>query len=99
MGRRSEIGWTTLLEDGSKRHVYAERHGKAWRFFERIRRKGKEVEWQPVDNPGLGDWQELLDAMERRVARDLHSPDELDRIKNQIRDYFPAAQPGFRKPE
>src|SRR5262245_55685800 len=66
MGTKTEIGWTRSLEDGTRRHVFAERHGRQWRFFERPKRKGREITWQLINEPPLDDWLELLEAMERR---------------------------------
>jgi hypothetical protein len=89
MGARTEIGWTTPGEDGLKRHVCAQRFGAVWQFFERPRRRGREIEWEPMPNPPLSDWLELLDAVTRRATRRLHPPSEIERIKQTIRERFP----------
>lgn len=92
MGAKAEIGWTTPGEDGLKRHVFAQRVGGKWMFFERPRRKGKEVQWEPLTEPPLSDWLELLDSVTRRADRGLHPPDELQRIRSTILERFPGHQ-------
>jgi hypothetical protein len=89
MGVKSEIGWTTLREDGGKRHVTAEKHGKHWKFFERPKRKGADVQWIEMKNPPLSDWLELLEAILRRYQRDLAPPDQVEHVKRLIREKFP----------
>ena len=89
MSSRTEIGWNAIAEDGVKRVVFASMHGKVWSFFERPKRKGKEVKWIAVPYPPLSDWLELLDALERRATRDMSSPDEVERVRRQIREQFP----------
>jgi hypothetical protein len=37
-----------------------------------------------VENPPLEDWQELLDAVERRIGRQLMKPEEAERIRKTI---------------
>lgn len=89
VGAKSEIGWNTPGEDGVKRHVYAQKHGRDWLFFERPRRKGRTIQWIPMEKPPLSDWLELLDCVERRAARDLHPPETAEYVKKLIRDRFP----------
>jgi len=89
MGAKAEIGWTSPGEDGLKRHVYAQRIGAVWQFYERPRRRGRDVEWELIPSPPLDDWLELLDAVTRRAARRLHPPEEIERIKRTIRERFP----------
>jgi hypothetical protein len=89
MGAKAEVGWTTPGEDGLKRHVFAQRVGGEWHFFERPRRKGKEVQWEPLAEPPLEDWLELLDCVERRSGRGLHPPREAQRIRSTILERFP----------
>ena len=66
MGAKADIGWTTLGPDGIKRHVYAQHVGDQWKFFERPKRRGSDIEWVPMPEPPLEDWLELLDALETR---------------------------------
>lgn len=89
MGAKAEIGWTTEGEDGVKRHVFAQRVGGEWRFFERPKRKGKDVEWAAIEAPTLGDWLELLDSVTRRSGRGLHPPQEIQRIRSTIIERYP----------
>ena len=89
MGLKAEIGWTTIGEDGVKRHVYAQRVGKDWRFFQRPKRRGKDIEWESLPHPPLQDWLELLESMQRRGGRDLNPPDHIENVKRLIRDRFP----------
>jgi hypothetical protein len=42
-----------------------------------------------VENPPLEDWQELLDAVERRIGRQLLKPIEAERLKKIIALRFP----------
>ncbi len=89
MGAKADIGWTTEGEDGIKRHVYAQHVGDQWRFFERPKRRGSEIEWIPMEEPPLLDWLELLDALERGMVRRRYKPVEIDRVRKRIRELFP----------
>ena len=89
MGVKADIGWTTHTEDGGKRHVYAQHIGDQWKFFERPKRRGSEIQWVELENPPLPDWLELLDALERGMVRRRYKPDEIDRIRKRIRELFP----------
>ena len=68
--------------------VYAQHVGKDWRFFQREKRYDQ---WQAVPEPPLEDWLELLDAIERRIARRLLRPEEAIRVKKHIQENFPDA--------
>lgn len=89
MGAKAEIGWTTPGEDGVKRHVYAHKFGGEWRFFERPKRRGQGIEWERLPEPPLSDWLELLKALQRRADRDLVPPDQVDQVRQMIRNRFP----------
>ena len=89
MGLKAEVGWTTIGEDGVKRHVYALRVAKDWRFFERPKRRGRDIEWIPLPHPPLADWLHLLETIERRAGRDLNPPEHVENVKRHIRDNFP----------
>lgn len=88
MAIKSEISWTRRNEEGEKIEIYARRFGGVWQFHSRQRRH--EV-WQAVDQPPLEDWLELADAIRRRIPRRLYPPDELNRIRQEIRIRFPEA--------
>ena len=85
---KAEISWRRITEDGVKLQVYTQRVGREWRFFARERRFDQ---WQPVPEPPLEDWLELLDAVQRRVARRLLQPDDEARVRRRIRERFPEA--------
>ena len=89
MGVKADIGWTTTGEDGLKRHVYAQHIGDQWKFFERPKRRGADVQWIEMDAPPLADWLELLDALERGMVRRRYKPDEIQRVHKRIRELFP----------
>ena len=88
MANKAQIGWERRLEDGSKLEVYALHTGGQYRFFARERRFD---EWQPVPEPPLEDWLELLDAVRRRVQRRRLMPDDEARLVRAIRGRFPEA--------
>ena len=88
MSAKAEIAWKGRTPDGERREVYARHFGNEWRFFERLRRFDN---WQALPEPPLEDWLELLDAVERRVQRRLHRPEEPERIRQAIRTRFPDA--------
>lgn len=88
MGAKVEIGWVCKGDDGDRRHVCARHFGGEWTFYQRPKRKGKDVRWEPVLDPALSDWLELHEAMERRVARSAALPHDLDRIRQRIRERF-----------
>jgi hypothetical protein len=67
---------------------YAHHVGDRWIFYSRERRVGQ---WKELENPPLEDWLELLDSVERRVARRLLKPEEVGRVIKRIRELFPEA--------
>ncbi len=83
---KAEIGWTRRDDAGQKFDVYAQRIGGDWRFFTRQERYES---WQPVTKPPLEDWLKLLDAVRRRVNRRRSRPEEIDRVRQMIRERFP----------
>jgi hypothetical protein len=89
MSGKVEIGWTTLGEDGVKRHVFATKFGGEWRFYERPKRKGRDIEWTEIDPVPLPEWLELLEALERRAPRDLTPPDQIEKVRRKIRELYP----------
>ena len=88
MGLKTEISWKRRLPDGERREVYVRHVGDQWRFFYRGRRF---EQWQPLENPPLEDWLELLDAVERRIHRRLLRPEEAGRIRHIVATMFPDA--------
>jgi hypothetical protein len=85
---RGEISWKGRTEDGLKREVYAHRNGAHWEFYVREKRYDR---WEPLTDPLLEDWLELLDGVRRRVARRLLRPEEEPRVKQAIAERFPDA--------
>lgn len=88
---KAEISWRRTTEEGEKLQVYARHVGDEWRFFQRTRRY--EV-WQPVAQPPLDDWLELLDAVRRMIPRRRLMPRDEDKLLRRIREKFPEADPG-----
>lgn len=85
---KAEISWKRVTEDGTKLQVYAQHVGRDWKFFQR----GKRFEvWQPVENPPLEDWLELLDAIQRLITRRRYQPDDEARLRKQIRERYPES--------
>jgi hypothetical protein len=89
MGAKSEISWKSRSADGERREVYVRHAGDRWFFFHRSRRFDN---WQPLAQPPLDDWLELLDAVQRRVTRRLVRPEEFDRVRRSILERFPDAK-------
>ena len=89
MGRGADITWKSLDEHGEKREVYAERVNQEWRFFAR---PGRYDNWEPLADPSLDDWLELLDGVRRRVQRRWFPPEVESRLEVTIREKFPDAE-------
>jgi hypothetical protein len=89
MGAKAELGWTRRLEDGAKLHVSVQLVGNQWRFFHQAKRFER---WEPVAEPPLDDWLELLDAVERLVPRRRYTPDDAQRLRQTIREKFPEQE-------
>jgi len=85
---KAEISWKRVTEDGEKLQVYVQRVKREWKFFHRAKRFEN---WQPVSEPPLEDWLELLDAVQRLVNRRRYQPDDEERVRSQIRERFPEA--------
>ena len=85
---KAEISWKRVTEDGLKLQVNAQHVGREWKFFHREKRFDQ---WQPVAEPPLEDWLELLDAIQRLVVRRRYQPDDEEDVRKKIRDRFPEA--------
>jgi len=83
---KAEISWKRTTEEGEKLQVYAQHIGREWKFFHRQKRFDV---WQPVKNPPLEDWMELLDSVQRLVTRRRYQPDDEDLLRRMIRERFP----------
>jgi hypothetical protein len=86
---KSEISWKSKNEEGVKREVYVRCIGADWKFFVREKRYDN---WELLESPSLDDYLELLDGVQRRIARRLVRPEEEDRVKRMIRSAFPEAK-------
>ncbi len=63
----AEAQWTTDDPDtGARRYVRAARFAGAWTFQQRLHRRD---DWADLPAPARADWEELLDALERRLPR------------------------------
>jgi hypothetical protein len=89
MAAKAEISWKRRTAEGERLEVYAHHVGNRWNFYVRSRRY---EQWQPLAQPPLEDWLQLLDSIRRRVARRLLRPEEVDRVEKTIRESFPEAQ-------
>ena len=85
---KAEISWKRRTDDGEKLQVYAQHIGRDWKFFQREKRFDV---WQPVKEPPLEDWLELLDALQRLVTRRRYQPADEERLRGMIRERFPEA--------
>jgi hypothetical protein len=84
---KAEISWKRTTEDGDKLQVYVQHVSREWRFFHR----GKRFDtWQPVPEPPLEDWLELLDAVQRLISRRRYTPADEEHLRRRIREKFPA---------
>ena len=86
---RAEISWKKRTDEGQKREVYAKHVGNQWMFYAREQRFD---DWEPLPQPPLDDWLELLDGVRRRVGRRLLRPEEEERVIQAIRLRYPEAE-------
>ena len=86
---KAEISWKSKDAEGVKREVYVHCVGNEWKFF--VREKRYDL-WEPLEKPLLDDYMELLDGVQRRVARRLMRPEEEHRVKRMIRASYPEAE-------
>jgi hypothetical protein len=84
---KAEISWKRTGPEGQKLQVYAQHVGSRWIFYQREKRYDC---WERVENPPVEDWLELLDSVERRVARLLLRPEEVVRLRKTINELFPG---------
>jgi hypothetical protein len=89
MATKAEISWKRVDEDGVKLQVNAQRVSREWKFSQRAKRYDQ---WQPVPEPPLEDWLELLDAVQRLITRRRLQPEHEERIRQRIRERFPEAE-------
>jgi len=85
---KAQISWKRTTAAGERLQVYAHHVGNRWLFYVRERRFDP---WQLNPDPPLEDWLELLDGIQRRIARRLLRPEEAHRVRQAIRERFPEA--------
>jgi hypothetical protein len=88
---KAEISWRRTTDEGETLQCYAQHVGNRWIFYSRPKRFEK---WEEVEKPPLEDWLELLDSVQRRIARMLQRPEEEGRIKQEILERFPGTKFG-----
>jgi hypothetical protein len=86
---KAEISWKRETDAGGKLQVNARRVSREWRFFQREKRFDQ---WQPVPEPPLEDWLELLDAVQRLITRRRLQPEHEKHLRRRIRERFPEAK-------
>ena len=62
---RQVIGWTEKDPSGDTYDVEAARNRNQWTFRKRLNRR---CDWETFA-PGVGDWERLLDTLERKYQR------------------------------
>jgi len=88
MSAKGEIGWKRRDEEGNRVKICAEPAGDRWRFYRQYRRF---EQWEEIPEPPLEDWLNLLDAIQRRIARK-KIPEGTDRkLARLIKTLFPEA--------
>jgi hypothetical protein len=85
---KAEISWRRVTEDGIRLQVLGRKFGGEWSFFVREKRYDQ---WEPLEDPPLEDWLELLDSVRRRVPRRLLQPKDEAHLVRRIRERFPDA--------
>lgn len=85
---KAEISWKRRTDEGDKLQVYAQRVGGEWIFYQREKRFDQ---WQPVPDPPLEDWMELLDAVQRLITRRRLQPIHEEHVRRRIRERYPEA--------
>lgn len=86
---KGEISWKGRTPEGVKREVNARRSGGEWKFYVREKRYDQ---WQLLPRPPIEDWLELLDGVQRRIARRLLRPEEEAHVKKIISERFPGTE-------
>lgn len=90
---KDNIAWTREDTEVGELEVYAQRVGTQWLFFCRPGRShGRNWEWQPLEEPLLDDWLEVLDGVRRRVARRQYLPKDVVALETEVRRRFPRAE-------
>lgn len=88
MASKGDIGWKRHDNYGNRVQIQAKKVGDRWLF--RIRGK-RFNDWRNHNTPPLGDWLKLLDAVRRRIQRNLIPEIEEEHLVKSIREQFPKA--------
>jgi hypothetical protein len=86
---KAEISWRRVTDDGVKLQIYAQRVSREWIFFQREKRFDQ---WQPIAEPPLEDWLELLDVVQRLITRHRLQPEHEKHLRRRIRERFPEVE-------
>lgn len=86
MGVKAEISWKTRDADGIRREINVRKAGATWRFYARAKRYDR---WEVLDSVPLEYWLQLLDAVQRRIARRLLRPEEESHLRRRVVEQFP----------
>jgi hypothetical protein len=85
---KGQISWKGRTPEGERREVYVHTTGAQWKFYVRGKRFDN---WEPMPEPPLEDWLELLDAVQRRIQRKIMEPKDEKRVRQRIHERFPGA--------
>ena len=83
---KGDIGWKRRDEKGERVEVKAKKVGDRWLFHVRSRRFD---DWREHRTPPMEDWLELLDAVRRRIQRNLIPEIEEEHVIKIIREKYP----------
>lgn len=78
---RQEINWRTRRPDRTSYEVRVSRWSGKIKFY--FKEKGAE-QWDMVREPELHDWEDLLNALDRRYSRKQATDQEITFVKKQI---------------
>ncbi len=79
---KGDISWKRRTESGERLEIFARQTGDRWTFYSRESRNER---WTVLADPPREDWIELLDAVQRRVDRQLMRPEEAAKLAQSIR--------------
>jgi hypothetical protein len=85
---KGDIGWKRRDNHGGRMEFKAKKVGDRWLFRVRNRRFD---DWREHRAPPLEDWLELLDAVRRRIQRNLIPEIEEEHLIKTIREKYPEA--------
>ncbi len=77
-----------MLKQVSGRKSLSSMFADKWIFYVQ---QGRYEQWRVLDNPPLPDWQEMLDAVERRASRHLLRSEDVKQLRKTILQRFPGS--------